>query len=367
MIPAPVRYERATDLEHALELLGAPDAKALAGGHSLLPVMKLRIARPSLVVDVSHGADVVVGRAGAVDSGWHRGSCILGPPAGGRRFVMTTVESELVRGEVAQALSGALPYVAAGGAALTIVLLLSILFLLLRAKRAAHESAQLASEELAGQLQTIGAAIASHTTARIGSRHHHPPSRRFATRTRFIARTTPSVAAVRSHARADRRPQRSHRHTRRSRTPHAHWQHRSTRAAVRDPRQWPTRTRRRSQRHRRWRVRTRARLQSHAAGSPWRARRDRDRARSSSIVPQLRCSCCCSCREKSSRLGNRSGREAHLLVSSPRCVHRCNQISDGVSMTPASPAHSVESISLVTGVCGHEARKRCRSTIARSI
>lgn len=53
MIPASVRYARASDLDHALELLGEPDAKALAGGHSLLPVMKLRIARPSLVVDVS--------------------------------------------------------------------------------------------------------------------------------------------------------------------------------------------------------------------------------------------------------------------------------------------------------------------------
>lgn len=53
MIPAPVRYARASDVDHALELLGEPDAKALAGGQSLLPVMKLRIARPSLVVDVS--------------------------------------------------------------------------------------------------------------------------------------------------------------------------------------------------------------------------------------------------------------------------------------------------------------------------
>ena len=53
MIPAPTRYERASDLEHALELLSEPDAKALAGGQSLIPVMKLRIARPSLVVDIS--------------------------------------------------------------------------------------------------------------------------------------------------------------------------------------------------------------------------------------------------------------------------------------------------------------------------
>jgi carbon-monoxide dehydrogenase medium subunit len=53
VIPAPTRYARATDLDHALELLGEPDAKAIAGGQSLIPVMKLRIARPSLVVDIS--------------------------------------------------------------------------------------------------------------------------------------------------------------------------------------------------------------------------------------------------------------------------------------------------------------------------
>ena len=53
MIPASTRYARASDLDHALELLVEPDAKAIAGGQSLIPVMKLRIARPSLVVDIS--------------------------------------------------------------------------------------------------------------------------------------------------------------------------------------------------------------------------------------------------------------------------------------------------------------------------
>lgn len=53
MIPAATRYARAADLDHALELLAEPDAKAIAGGQSLIPVMKLRIARPSLVVDIS--------------------------------------------------------------------------------------------------------------------------------------------------------------------------------------------------------------------------------------------------------------------------------------------------------------------------
>ena len=62
MIPAATRYARATDLDHALELLADTDAKAIAGGQSLIPVMKLRIARPSLVVDISRlalkGVDV---------------------------------------------------------------------------------------------------------------------------------------------------------------------------------------------------------------------------------------------------------------------------------------------------------------------
>jgi aerobic carbon-monoxide dehydrogenase medium subunit len=53
VIPAATRYVRASDVEHALELLAEPDSKALAGGQSLIPVMKLRIARPELVVDIS--------------------------------------------------------------------------------------------------------------------------------------------------------------------------------------------------------------------------------------------------------------------------------------------------------------------------
>ncbi|MEX2613269.1 MAG: FAD binding domain-containing protein, partial [Gaiellaceae bacterium] len=53
MIPATFDYEVAESPEHAIGLLGAnEDAKLLAGGHSLLPAMKLRLARPSLLVDV---------------------------------------------------------------------------------------------------------------------------------------------------------------------------------------------------------------------------------------------------------------------------------------------------------------------------
>jgi aerobic carbon-monoxide dehydrogenase medium subunit len=53
MIPARFEYEVAESPEHAIELLGsAEDAKLLAGGHSLIPAMRLRLSRPSLVVDI---------------------------------------------------------------------------------------------------------------------------------------------------------------------------------------------------------------------------------------------------------------------------------------------------------------------------
>jgi carbon-monoxide dehydrogenase medium subunit len=53
MIPAKFDYEVAESVDHALELLGSnEDAKLLAGGHSLLPLMKLRFAAPSLLVDI---------------------------------------------------------------------------------------------------------------------------------------------------------------------------------------------------------------------------------------------------------------------------------------------------------------------------
>ena len=53
MIPAPFDYEVAESPEHAVELLAsAEDAKLLAGGHSLIPAMRLRLARPALVVDI---------------------------------------------------------------------------------------------------------------------------------------------------------------------------------------------------------------------------------------------------------------------------------------------------------------------------
>jgi carbon-monoxide dehydrogenase medium subunit len=54
MIPAPFDYHRPASLEAALALLSShgDDAKILAGGHSLIPAMKLRLAQPSVVVDL---------------------------------------------------------------------------------------------------------------------------------------------------------------------------------------------------------------------------------------------------------------------------------------------------------------------------
>ncbi len=48
-------YHRAGSVEEAVSLLaGNEDAKVLAGGHSLIPLMKLRLASPSLLVDIGH-------------------------------------------------------------------------------------------------------------------------------------------------------------------------------------------------------------------------------------------------------------------------------------------------------------------------
>ena len=54
MIPAAFDYEVAESADHAVQLLGehGDDAKLLAGGHSLLPLMKLRLAVPEVLIDI---------------------------------------------------------------------------------------------------------------------------------------------------------------------------------------------------------------------------------------------------------------------------------------------------------------------------
>lgn len=55
MYPAPFTYQRAASVDDALALLSehGETAKLLAGGHSLLPVMKLRLAQPELLIDIN--------------------------------------------------------------------------------------------------------------------------------------------------------------------------------------------------------------------------------------------------------------------------------------------------------------------------
>jgi len=73
VIPAQFDYIAAESAGHAIELLAehGDDAKVLAGGHSLLPMMKLRLATPELLIDIgslaelagvgTDGADLLVG------------------------------------------------------------------------------------------------------------------------------------------------------------------------------------------------------------------------------------------------------------------------------------------------------------------
>lgn len=54
-VPAHFEYEKATTLDHAITLLArlGPEARVLAGGHSLIPMMKLRMAQPDALVDIN--------------------------------------------------------------------------------------------------------------------------------------------------------------------------------------------------------------------------------------------------------------------------------------------------------------------------
>jgi len=54
-VPAQVEYERAASVEHAITLLRryGPAARILAGGHSLIPMMKLRLVQPDVLIDIN--------------------------------------------------------------------------------------------------------------------------------------------------------------------------------------------------------------------------------------------------------------------------------------------------------------------------
>jgi carbon-monoxide dehydrogenase medium subunit len=60
VIPAPFDYVRAESAEEAISLVGqhGDEAKFIAGGHSLLPMMKLRLAQPSVLIDIGRLSDL---------------------------------------------------------------------------------------------------------------------------------------------------------------------------------------------------------------------------------------------------------------------------------------------------------------------
>jgi len=60
MIPAAFDYKRATSAAEAISLVSqyGSDAKFLAGGHSLLPLMKLRLAQPAMLIDIGRVKDL---------------------------------------------------------------------------------------------------------------------------------------------------------------------------------------------------------------------------------------------------------------------------------------------------------------------
>jgi len=69
MIPAAFDYRRATSVDDALGALAGGDAKVIAGGMSLLPLMKLRLAQPAKLVDIGR-LDELKGSGPTADGGW---------------------------------------------------------------------------------------------------------------------------------------------------------------------------------------------------------------------------------------------------------------------------------------------------------
>lgn len=71
MKPAPFAYAKARSLDHAIELLGAPDARVLAGGQSLMASLNMRLSSPSLLVDINSigGLDAITVKDGRLTIG----------------------------------------------------------------------------------------------------------------------------------------------------------------------------------------------------------------------------------------------------------------------------------------------------------
>lgn len=58
-VPAPFEYERATSVDHAIALMErlGSEARIVAGGHSMLPMMKIRLANPEYIIDINDLTD----------------------------------------------------------------------------------------------------------------------------------------------------------------------------------------------------------------------------------------------------------------------------------------------------------------------
>lgn len=100
MKPPPFEYYRATAVEEAIALLNqyGPDAKVLAGGQSLLPMMKFRLARPSVLIDLHWVHDLAYVRQ------------VNGTVAFGAMARLARLESEPVR-DLCPMLAAVAPYI----------------------------------------------------------------------------------------------------------------------------------------------------------------------------------------------------------------------------------------------------------------
>ncbi len=92
-VPAHVEYEKAASVEHALALLArfGPQSRILAGGHSLIPMMKLRLAQPETLIDINGLTELsyIEAAGGELKIGaLARHAELLADPAAGQHFAI---------------------------------------------------------------------------------------------------------------------------------------------------------------------------------------------------------------------------------------------------------------------------------------